>query len=173
MAKDIKNNKNDGFTLVEILVVMGILAIIASLGLFFSMENYRSSSFRNERDLLVSALEHSRAQSVNNVCFGATCPDGKSHGVHFFPKGDINANTFVIFQGDNFVSNDPFNEIINFDNKAVYVDTTSTIDIIFNRLSGDLMVLNGETEKNVVLKDDAMNISTININLEGRIDWNN
>ncbi len=165
-----KYNKNEGFTLIEILVVIGILAIIASFGLFFSMENYRGSSFRDERDLLVSTLQHSRAQAVNNVCFGSPCPDGKPHGIHFFPKGDPSDDRFVVFQGASFhdTADDALvDEVIKFDNRAVYIDTSLPVDIIFDRLSGN------SDDKSIILKDDAGHTSTVDINQAGRIDWTN
>ena len=169
MDKNTKTpNLNSGFTLVEIIVVIGILAIIASMGLYFSIDNYKGSSYRDELDLLVSSIEHSRAEAINNICYGTSCTDGESHGVHFYPKSDPNHDRFVIFQGTSFIDGDELNDVIKFDNKTVYVDVSFPVDIIFDRLSGSLI---SGSITSMTLKDDMGHSTAIEINSEGRIDW--
>ena len=71
-----------GFTMIEILVVIGLFAIAGGFALWVSMESYRGSSFFADRDMFVAVLQRARAEAVNNVCLGAGCTDGKPHGVH-------------------------------------------------------------------------------------------
>lgn len=56
-----------GFTLIEILVSLGIFTFLASLGLFISMDFYRSYSFRSQSSSLVSTLERARSQAMANI----------------------------------------------------------------------------------------------------------
>lgn len=140
---------------------MGLLSIIGSLGLFISMEILRGGSFRNDCDMVVAALWRARSLAVNNMCLGSSCTEGQPHGAHFDPiKKEV-----VIFQGGGYNASDPVNEAIPFDNKTVYVDAFSSIDIIFARVSGNTVTTT------IILKDGAGHISTIETNSEGRIDW--
>ncbi|UMX47483.1 MAG: hypothetical protein L7H18_03460 [Candidatus Nealsonbacteria bacterium DGGOD1a] len=152
---------NQGLTMIEVCLAMGLLAIIGSLGLFMSSEILRGGSFHSDRDMVVGVLRRARSLAVNNVCSGAGCADGKSHGVHFDPaKREI-----VIFQGGGYSASDPANETILFDNKTVYIDASSSVDIIFDRISGN------STATTIILKDGAGHISAVETNSEGRIDW--
>lgn len=155
------NKYNRGFTVPEVMVAIGLLAVIGVLGLFVNMESLRSGSFSNDRDAAVSALRRARSLAVNNVCFGSACTDGKSHGVHFDPEN----KQVVIFQGGSYNSSDLTNEVIPFDDKSVYVDASSSLDVIFDRISGNAATTT------IILKDGAGHISTIKTNSEGRIDW--
>ena len=161
LPKTCINKRNSGFTVLEVMVVMGLLAAIGSLSLFMGMESFRGGSFRNDRDMVVDSLRRARSMAINSVCSGSGCGDGKSHGVHFDPdkKG------IILFQCDNYDAIDSSNEAIPFDNKTVYIDASSSVDIIFERLSGN------STTTNVILKDSANHISTIGINSAGRVDW--
>lgn len=145
-----------GFTLVEFLVVFGIMAIIISFALVMSMETYRGSSFRGDRNTLVAVLERARALSIGNVCIG-TCTDGKAHGVH------IQAGTYVLFHGNSYVSSDPNNTI--FDANTL-VTHSAVMDIVFSQLAATT------TGAQIVLKSGE-HISTTTVSTEGQITWTN
>ena len=153
---------NVGFTLIEVSVVIVILIILVGLGLFLSMDSWLRGMFCNDRDMVVSALQRARSLAVNNMCFGTGCTEGKQHGVHFDPaKREV-----VIFQGEAYSDADPNNEIIPFDSHTVYIVGSSTVDIVFDRISGNVA-----TSTNVTLKDDGGHSSVITVNSEGRIDF--
>lgn len=142
--------------------MMGLLALIGSWGLFSGMETFRGNLFRGDRDMAVASLRRARSLAIDNICLGAGCIDGKSHGVHFDPE----EKRIVIFQGVDFIGrNQAVDEIIKFGDSAVYVDSPFAFDIVFERLSGDSIA------RAAVLKDDRGHVSTISINSSGRIDW--
>src|SRR3989344_6188897 len=60
-------HQNNGFTLIEIIISMAILATIAGLGLFMSFDFYKSYAFRGEKNTLVSVLQKARDQSLHNI----------------------------------------------------------------------------------------------------------
>jgi Tfp pilus assembly protein FimT len=164
-------NLNSGFTLLEMCMVVGLLAITGSLGLFMGMEILRGAAFRNDRDAAVSALQRARSLAVNDMCFGASCTEGKPYGVHFDPgKKEV-----VIFQGASYSEGAATNEAIPFDSKTVGVDASSAVDgnIVFDRLSGDLITFDSATSTSVILTDGLGHNSVIEVNSEGRIDWTN
>jgi prepilin-type N-terminal cleavage/methylation domain-containing protein len=160
--KQIHSSK--GFTLVEMLTVIGLIAMITALGLIMSLDAFRGFSFRNDRDAAVAALQRARSQAINNICLGTGCNDGKKHGVHF------ETNKMVIFQGDDYdgIGRDKSNdEIINFESKSTNASTTADgNDIIFQQLSGN------SEENTITLTDTASwRNTTTTINTAGRIDY--
>src|SRR4030042_64151 len=85
-----------GFTLIEIMVVISLLAIISTLVVFVNFSVWHSYNFRGESNLLISVLQKARSQSINNICLGSGCTDGRSHGVY------VQSDKYTIFQGDDW-----------------------------------------------------------------------
>ncbi len=168
------NNKK-GFTLLEVIVVIAILTVIGSFGLFMSMDNMWGDLFRNDRDMVVSALQRARSLAVNNMCFGPVasdpslclqpdyCCEGKKHGVHFDPtKREV-----VIFQGEDYEEGNSNNETLTFASHTVYIFGTVPQNVIFDRISGNVV----DAPVNITLKDDNGHSSAIKVSAEGQIDF--
>ncbi len=149
--------------MIEIIVVIVILIILVGLGLFLSMDSWlRVCSVTTVIWWL--ALCNGRVAWQLIICvLGLICAElAKQHGVHFDPaKREV-----VIFQGEAYSDADPNNEIIPFDSHTVYIVGSSTVDIVFDRISGNVA-----TSTNVTLKDDGGHSSVITVNSEGRIDF--
>ena len=147
-----------GFTMIEILVVVSLIAIVASFALYVSTSTFRGFSIRSERDTIVSALQKARSQAMSNICLGtpSSCTDGLPHGVHF------NANQYVIYQGATYNSSDPNNQAIPVNNPIVQHGNPA--DILFNQLDGSS---NGGT---ITLTLAGQPSEQIIVNSEGQID---
>ncbi len=169
--KELKiKNLNKGFTLMEVLLVIGLFSIVASLGLFVSLDSYNNSSFHNERGLLVSALMRARSQAINNVCLDATgvppCTDGKPHGVHI-DNGVV--TQYILFQGSTYSLTDATNEPV----KTNYSITSSGAnEVIFQELSANVAAAI-PTPVKITLQGGVNESSDISIGLEGQISWTN
>ena len=151
-----------GFTLIEALVVMAIMTMLAGTSLIVSMDSYRGFAFRGERDNLVASLVRARSQSMNNICLGGGCTDGKPHGVY------VETGRYVIFQGASYAARDSaVDEILFVQNSTVRFGTTS-VEVVFAQLSGDVV-----TAKDIGVTDDVSHYSTTSVNTEGRISWTN
>lgn len=59
-------SKTTGFTLIEVMIVMGILAVIISSGLAFSFDSYRGYLFRSEYTSAINMLAKARNRALNN-----------------------------------------------------------------------------------------------------------
>lgn len=147
---DSVKHHNNGFTMIEIVVVIGIFAILGTFGLFATLDSYRSSSLSGERASLVSILSRARANSLSNI-------DGLPHGVHITPTN------YTIFEGSSY------------DTRAVNLDQTisasnsithgtSTEDIIFSQLSGT-------TTQTIITLSNGVRFEIITVNSEGMINW--
>ena len=55
------------FTLIEVLVTLGILTAVLALGLFVSLDVYRGYSYRSERSTIVALLTRARSHAMANV----------------------------------------------------------------------------------------------------------
>lgn len=153
--------RNRGFTLIEILVVMGLCAVVSTFALMVSMDWYRASVSHSDRDTLVLALEHARLESMHNVCLGDACTGGKPHGVAVRPED--NQNAYVIFQGSTYAARDVAVDVPLEANPTVA--TSGLTEVVFAQVSGDVssvgdLVLTG-----------AGRVSTITVGSEGQIFW--
>jgi prepilin-type N-terminal cleavage/methylation domain-containing protein len=152
-----------GFTLLEVVVVMGIMTMLGGFALIVSLDVYRGYAFRTERDMLIAILHKARSQSMNNICLGVACTDGRPHGVH------IATGQYVIFQGASYAARDAaVDEVIPATNATASIVPSSLSEVVFTQLSGTAAPVG-----TVGLTDSAVHISTITINSEGQITWTN
>ncbi len=154
-------SRNTGISLLELVIVIGLLSVIAGLSMLASMDMYHAYLFHGERDKVVEALQKARGRAINNICFGAGCANGRPHGVRFESEND-----FVVFQAP-YSPSDPANDEISFD-ASVSITDSAPFEVIFTQLSGDSSV-----ERDITVADDAGHTSVIHINSEGQILWSN
>ncbi len=139
----------NGFTLIETLVVIGIMLVIVSMGVFVSMEEYRGHSLRSERDGLVAILQRARAESLHNM-------NQSSHGVH------IADSSYVLFEGSDWQHR-------SLSQDAVF--TTGNVqlsgggDVVFGQLDGSLA-----TTSIITLNATGQKVS-VSVGSSGQIDW--
>jgi len=138
-----------GFTLIEILAVIGILAVLGTFGYLVTIDFYKSYAFNAERNAIVAILQKARSQSLANI-------NQFPHGVHF------DSDQYVIFQGSVYDSGNSFNQKIP---AAFGITHSGIIDVVFAQLSGD-----ASPGGNLILSD-GKRLTTISINNEGRINW--
>ena len=159
---------NKGFTLLEILVVLTLVTVIGGLSLFFGLDSYRSNAFYVDRGLLITALERARAEAIGNICYGASCTDGKSHGVFVEKDGSGKVSAFVVFQGASYHDTP---EDASFDERLetgsiIYHRGISTT--IFQQLSGSV---SPSMLGDMGLYDDVGHLSTTSIGTDGQVFW--
>jgi prepilin-type N-terminal cleavage/methylation domain-containing protein len=160
MLRNNRKNSN-GFTLLEVLVVISILILLLSLGLFASFDAYRSSLRRSEREVLVSALQKARSQAINNICFNGICTP---HGVCY----DQSNHAYIIFPAP-YSAGAPTNESI-VGNPSVTVSSTPSFlcgsgsGIVFSQLSGT-------TSSYTISVTQSSSTNIVTTNAEGLIDW--
>jgi len=151
----LKNSK--GFTLIEMLIVIGILGVLASMSLFLGINNYRGDAFRSEVNSLGITLQTARADALNNI-------NQKKHGVAMHPGG---YDGYIVFEGDSYASADHSRDKDIKANYGVTFGPLSPTEIVFEQLSG-----NANFDGDITLYDPERNMTTaISINHEGKISW--
>lgn len=112
-----------GFTLMEVIVVLGMLSIIAAAGMVFSFDSYRGYLFRAEYGNVAHVIVKARNLAANNF-------NEAPHGVHF------EANSYTLFVGNSYDSSNPSNQVFERNAAITYAYPT---DIVFEQLSGNLL----------------------------------
>ncbi len=135
-----------GFTLVEILMAIGVLTIIVSLGATMDFSSFSSSTWNGERDKIVSILEKARSRSMSNM-FDTT------HGVCY----DTGTHSYVIFKGSTCttVGSDLISANTTISENA---GTTFPAAIVFNQLTGNttsatIHITNGTKSADIIIND--------------------
>jgi prepilin-type N-terminal cleavage/methylation domain-containing protein len=139
-----------GFTLMEILISISLLAILAGFGLTVSIDSYQSYNFYSQQELLVSLLQRARAQAMQNV-------NQVPHGLHI----DSTASTYTLFQGADFINRDRPQDLIFAGNRSL--NFSGITDVVFTQLSGTT------TAGSIIVKDSTHPKGIINLNDEGQI----
>lgn len=147
-----RSSSVSGFTLLEVLVVIGILLIVAGMGLFVSIGFYKSYSFNSERANIVSIIHKARMQALSNI-------DQAKHGVYFQPA------SYTVFEGDSYAAANHAKDIIWPASPAVVKSGLS--EVVFDQLTGDAAPVGG----NILVLSDGVRTASVSVNAEGRIDW--
>jgi prepilin-type N-terminal cleavage/methylation domain-containing protein len=162
MGNNIKNKRaglhvQAGFTLMEIMIVIGLIAVVMSMSLFMDINGYRGDAFRSEEDTLGTALQTARSDALNNI-------DEKRHGVAIHPGG---YDGYVIFEGDNYASRDVSKDESTKSSYNVSFTPTTPSEVVFDQLTGD-----ANYDGDITLMDPQRNMTAnISINHEGKISW--
>jgi prepilin-type N-terminal cleavage/methylation domain-containing protein len=161
-------NLKAGFTLMEVLLVLGLLGMIFSMTAFVGIDSYRGSSFRNERDAFIGVLQRARDQSINNICLGG-CTDSKKHGVY------ITSTDYTIFQGNSYATRDTsVDQVVKID-ADIDIAPGGFTEVVFSQLSGDAattpVMISGFSE--LMMTDSTFHQSIIRVSSFGQITWTN
>lgn len=126
---------NSGFTLVEMIVTLGIIAIVISLGLVnFQATGNSTSTYSSSRDLLVSDIRLAASKALNRERFQSQEPTG--WGIEFPP----NSPSYTVFADLNgnrsYEVNEKFKTVnlnsevkLNWQNYTNYYPTSA---VVFN-----------------------------------------
>ena len=157
-----------GFTLIEVLVVLTLISIIGGIIIYFGFDSFRGYSYHDDRNGLLSLLQHARSEAMVNICRGSTCSGGKPHGVAIRPSN--HPDSYVLFQTE-FLNPTYSNRTDDDKASDIIISATSSSnsnEIVFSPLSGN-------TTSSVIitiqLTDNQAHSSIISINPVGQISW--
>lgn len=139
---------NVGFTLPELVLVIGILSALFTAAFPMSLSFIYSYLLVTDRDTLIVALETARSRSMARV-------GTEAHSVH------ISSEAFTVFPGTTFVAGGPFNDVYRAHGAVIKSGTADTIS--FSSLSG------AAQDSDIELSANGHRVS-VHVNTEGAIE---
>lgn len=140
------------FSLIEVLVVLGVFVIVAGFSLFMGIDAIARGSAMGERDTLVSMLVSARTAGLANI-------HERPHGVR------IDATHFTRFEGTAFDSFPATHKAVARNGAVAVSGPTLPVDIIFSQLAATT------TGYSTITVSEAPASYTIDINSMGQIEW--
>ena len=137
-----------GFTLFEILIVLGILAVLMSLTLPMGLGFYGSQQLGSGSQGIVQALRKAQLQAISQE-------RDSSFGVY------LAGHNYILFKGSSYASRDPLYDEVSDIPQILNVSGLS--EVVFSKLEG-IPNMTGD----IVLTGGG-NTVKININAAGRI----
>jgi len=148
-----------GLTLIELLIAVGIIAVLGTLGAL-ALINYRSYSILGlQQQEIVAALRDAQNRSINQE-------NGRPWGVHF-ENPSSGSGFYALFASSTYNSVD-INSTTTLNSAIVFLDPSSgnSKDIIFSAITGLPSATNSIT---IALSVNNSVSSTISINANGQI----
>ena len=154
-------NHRPGFTLVEVLIIMGILAILFTISSLNLSNTVPQNSLNNAVELLVADLKQQQLSALTGNTEGQ---ENSSHYGIFFT-----ADKYTLFQGSSYDVNETSNFDVNLDDISTSTTSSGSV-IIFQKNSGE--ILNFQPLNNIITSthNDIGQSKTITINKYGIIE---
>lgn len=138
-----------GFTILELMLVVGMLIVIFSLGFPIAFDFYKNYQLRAEGDKFISLLETTRNSSMINL-------NQLPHGIY------RDNDNFIIFEGNSFAARNQSQDQ-NFP-RAKTISVAGPNEIIFNSLSG-------QADSSAFVFNNGIKSFNVYVNQEGQINW--
>lgn len=147
-----------GFTLMEVVIVMALFSLLLSLGLILSLDVYRGTTFRSTRSVLVSSLTTARGRAMNNVL-------ASPHGVCY------SAPDFILFRGPLYspsavLDRIPGNPVVRISSPSDFFTCGIGTGVIFAQLDGTTT-----QTATLTITEDGRPSSQVSVTSEGTIIW--
>lgn len=155
------NTSSGGFTLVEILIIMGILAILFTITSLNLSNTVPKSSLDNALSLLIADLKQQQLHALTGDTQGQS--SSSNYGIYF------GSGKYTLFRGNNYNASDTSNYDVNLDD----INTSSTASggvIIFVKNSGQILNYSPTNNTITFTQINIGSSKTITINKYGVIE---
>ena len=116
-----------GFTTIELLMALGILALLITIVFSISVDVRKSQALQKDTETIVEILREARSDTLSSQ-------SDTNYGVRFA------SSTITIFPGSSYSSGNPLNRIFELNASDTILTITLTgggSNVVFNRLTGE------------------------------------
>lgn len=154
------NTKQKGFTLIELIIVMGIIMLLFGFVMVNLLQEQHIVSVNSSVDILIADISSQQTKAMLGKSDGIT--SGNSYGIYF------ESDRYTLFKGNSFSASDSTNFTVMLDENTVFNSVTFPNNIVvFSALLGEV---NGFIDGNntiVLTNSQGTEIKTITINRYG------
>lgn len=158
-----KNNQS-GFTLIELVVVMGIIFMLFGFVSFNLIGVQRKVSVNSTVDVLISDM----ASQQTKAMLGVGLSSGNSYGIYF------EDNKYTLFDGTIYSSSDPNNFTVSLSPGILFTNITfPSNSIVFSPRSGEMKDFSNGQNTITIFDSEGTKTETITINKYGVVSGQN
>jgi len=151
-----------GFTLPELIVVLGILMILLSLSTVNLLTIYGKTSLSTKTSILISDIKQQQLKSMLGDTEGETLAD--SYGIYF------EQNRYILFKGTSYSASDPLNFALNLESDLQFSNITfPQSQIVFSQGSGEVAGYTSDLDTVTLTNIRTSDSQTVELNRYGVI----
>lgn len=153
--------KLHGFTFIEVIVVIGIVAMFASLVSVIAFRAMNRRQANSEVEMLLSAVASQQQNAANRALSDQPNQD---YGIYF------SVNSYTMFAGSNYSANNPANRVTNLPTNVTFSNiNVPGQQIVFAEASGFIKNFN-PSQSAIIMTDQFGLHTTITINRLGIVE---
>jgi prepilin-type N-terminal cleavage/methylation domain-containing protein len=158
-----KRFKQSGFTLIEVVVVMGIFVILASFATINLLRPQRSADLNSTTTSIIADIKQQQARSMLGEASGGS--SAVVHSIYF------ENNRYTLFVGAIYNVADPANFVVNLSPGLTLTNTFPSSQVTFNLQSGEITgFIDGSNS--VTLTATGGQVKTLTLNKYGVVSVN-
>lgn len=119
-----------GFTLVEILVVMGLMAILGTMAFTNLIRPQNQASLDSIVTTLLADLKSQQIKAISGDSLSAAT--AQAHGIY------VQNSNYTLFKGSSYSGSDTDNFVVSVDTGLTLSTTFPTSQVVFTKGSGDV-----------------------------------
>lgn len=150
-----------GFTIIEVLVVFGILATLLSIGYVSFVGIERRAPLSGSTDTLIGDMRDQQTKAMTGDTQTGVISD--DYGVHFL------SNAYVLYKGVNYNSADSTNAVTPLPANVTASTTLPGASVVFTKGSGDVVGYADGANTVTLTQNLSGEKKTITINLYGTV----
>ncbi len=160
-----KLNKKYGFSLIEVMLVMGVVAVLMGYLSLNVLNSRNSADINTSLYTFITDFKNQQTKAMVGDTEGRGIPD--AYGIY------INSDKYTLFHGSNYVATDTANFTISMPGALRITTTFPSSKIVFSQGSGEITPFSSATNQILITNSSTGEQKTILVNKYGIITQTN